>query len=540
MRIVRLITLLGVIALALPASAAAANPNLRVTITDSPDPVAPNDFITYTIDVKNTGTAAAQNVALKATTPANTTFGAFSASGWTLSGPDNAGTITATKSSFAAGASSEFSMLVRVNPSAASGTVIKATTSVSSNPSDPFPRDNAASTTTTVQRPALTVSNADTPDPVAPGHDITYSVGLANTGKGDASTAVVTDAVPPGTTYVSSSAPAGWQINAPAVGGTGNVAFYESSMPKQSGVSFSITVHVDPATAEGTTVTDTATASTSSTEDDTADNSATATTLVSAKADLETTMTVTPPGAVDPDSDLTYQLTVTNHGDVDAQNVTLSDPLPAGTTFVSAAQTAGVAFFCNLPTPGATGTISCNRTTLAHNEFAVFTVVLHVDPGAAGKVIDNTATAASSTAELNPANDSATRSTPINGSSSPPPVGGAADLAIVKPAATTARAGHRKTIRVRVRNLGMLAATGAKLTVTAPSGVKLVGARGCKTKKQRTTCALGGLVAGGKTDVKLVVRPRHAGRFKLHAKVSSKGADSNPANNAAAIKLKAR
>jgi uncharacterized repeat protein (TIGR01451 family) len=542
MRFAALIALLGALALALPASASAASPNLRTTISDAPDPVGANNFITYTIDVKNTGTTAAQNVVLKVPTPAGTHFQQFQgAPGWGLSGPDNSGTIAAATTSLAAGATAEFTMVVRVDAAAASGATIKGSASVSSNPADPFPRDNKASATTTVQRAALTVTNTDSPDPVAPGHDITYQIGVANNGKTDANSVAIKDAVPLGTTFVSAAAPSGWLIFAPAVGGTGDVTFSNSAEPGQTGSSVSITVHVDPATVEGATISDTASVTSSSTEDNTSDNSATVTTLVSSKADLETAMTVTPPGAVDPNSDLTYGLTVTNRGDVDAQAVTLDDQLPAGTTFVSAAQTQGPAFFCNLPTPGATGTIHCNRATLDHTESAAFTVVVHVDPGAGGRTIDNTATAASSTADLNPANDSATRSTRINGSASqPPPPAGAADLAIVKPSTARVRHGHKKTLRIAVTNPGTAVATAARLRVKLPKRLKLVKAKGCSAKKRLVVCRLGDLAAGGKSVVKLVVRPKRRGIYKLKARATSATPDANAANNAATLKLKAR
>src|SRR3954453_23413208 len=202
MRTAAFIALLGALALALPASASAASPNLRTTISDAPDPAGAGNDITYTIDVKNTGTAAAQNVVLKVPTPAGTQFHHFQGySGWTLSGPDNAGTITSTTSSFAAGATAEFVMGVTVNASVPSGTTIKGSASVSSNPADPFPRDNAGSTTTTVELAALTLANADSPDPVAPGHDVTYYVGLVNNGKAGAENVGIADALPPGTTY---------------------------------------------------------------------------------------------------------------------------------------------------------------------------------------------------------------------------------------------------------------------------------------------------------------------------------------------------
>jgi uncharacterized repeat protein (TIGR01451 family) len=556
MRIAPLIALLAAIALVAPASAAASGPNLRTTIGDSPDPVAAGDSIYYTIGLQNNGTAAAQNVSLKAQVPAGTTFTGFSGDGsWMLSAPDGAGKVTATKASVAAGASAQFTLQVTVDPPTPSGTTIKGSASVSSSPADSFPRDNGASTTTTVERVALAVADADSPDPVAPGHDITYYLGLVNTGKANASGVGVADVLPPGTTFVSAAAPAGWFVNSPPVGGTGTVSFFAPSTPAKYGLSFSLTVHVDPGTAEGTTISDTVSVTTHSAEDDTSDNSATATTLVSSKADLDTAMTVLPSGAADPDTDLTYSVSVINRGDVNASDVALSDVVPAGTTFVSATQTQGVPFACSAPAAGQTGTIDCSRTTLAHNEYGIFTVVLHVRADAAGATIANTASAATSTPDLNPANDSATKSTPVTGSGSgsgsgsgtgtppppSPPGGGGADLAVVKPAKPArVRHGHKLAVRVHVLNRGNAVARVARLTVRLPKRLTLVKAKGCTVKKRHVTCALGDLAASGRSTVKLVVRPQRRGTYKLKARATSAAPDAHPADNAATLKLKAR
>jgi uncharacterized repeat protein (TIGR01451 family) len=553
MRIVRLIAFLAAIALTVPTSAAAAGPNLRTTIADGPDPVAAGDSINYTISLENNGTAAAQNVSLKAQVPPGTTFKGFSSDGsWMLSGPDGAGKFTATKSSLAAGTSAQFTFQVEVDPATPAGTTIRGSAAASSSPADSFLRDNSASTTTTVERVALAVANADDPDPVAPGHDITYYLGLVNTGKASASSVGVSDALPPGTTFVSATAPAGWFVNSPPVGGTGPVSFFNPSMPAKSGSSFSITVHVDPGTAEGTMISDTASVSTHSAEDDTADNSATATTLVSSKADVDTAMTVDPAGAADPDTDLTYTVSVINHGDVDASDVALTDAVPSGTTLVSATQATGVPFACTVPPAGGTGTIDCSRATLGHNEYGTFTVVLHVDAGAAGATIDNTASAATSTPDLNPANNSATKSTQVTGGSGPgsgsgsgsgpppPSLPGGADLAIVKPGkAARVRHGHKTTIRVHVVNRARVVATASRLKVKLPKRLKLAKAKGCTVKKRLVTCALGDLAAAGKSTVKLVVRPKRRGTYKLKASVRSAATDPHPADNAATFKLKA-
>src|SRR5215213_4714719 len=56
-------------------------------------------------------------------------------------------------------------------------------------------------------------------------------------------------------------------------------------------------------------------------------------------------------------TDITYTITVTNLGTEDAVSAALSDPIPAGLTFVSLSTPAGWA--CDALTVGAGGTLSC-------------------------------------------------------------------------------------------------------------------------------------------------------------------------------------
>src|SRR5262249_32371807 len=53
--------------------------DLAITETDSPDPVAAGSDLTYTLTVQNNGPSDAQDVALGATLPANTTLVSFTA-----------------------------------------------------------------------------------------------------------------------------------------------------------------------------------------------------------------------------------------------------------------------------------------------------------------------------------------------------------------------------------------------------------------------------------------------------------------------------
>ena len=95
------------------------------------------------------------------------------------------------------------------------------------------------------------------------------------------------------------------------------------------------------------------------------------TSLSASAQDLAVTKTA-PANATAGDS-ITYSLSIANVGTAPASGVTLSDALPAGTTFQSLTQTSGPAFTVSKPAIGQRGTISLSRSTLLggkRNSFA--------------------------------------------------------------------------------------------------------------------------------------------------------------------------
>ncbi|HWG43029.1 MAG TPA: DUF11 domain-containing protein [Gemmataceae bacterium] len=122
----------------------------------------------------------------------------------------------------------------------------------------------------------------------------------------------------------------------------------------------------------------------------------------------------TAPTTVTAGQNITYTLTVTNNGPNALTNVTLSDPLPANTTFVSATTPAG--WTPTTPAVGQNGTVSFNIGTLAANTTATFTVVVQVASNATGgSNIANTATI-TYTGDVNPVSPSVTLNTQVAGS----------------------------------------------------------------------------------------------------------------------------
>ena len=122
-------------------------------------------------------------------------------------------------------------------------------------------------------------------------------------------------------------------------------------------------------------------------------------------ADLSVTKTA--PTSVSTGSSLAYTIGVVNGMADAAEDATLTDTLPAGTTFHSLTAPAG--WSCATPPAGGTGTVSCATSTVAPQASDTFTLVVDVAcelPN--GTNIENTATVASATLDPDPTNNSRT------------------------------------------------------------------------------------------------------------------------------------
>ena len=109
----------------------------------------------------------------------------------------------------------------------------------------------------------------------------------------------------------------------------------------------------------------------------------------------------TGPALVTEGNNVVYTLTARNLGPTIATGVVVTDPVPAGTTFVSAG--AG----CSL----LAGVVRCNAGTLNPGQTVTFTFTVQAGSGTS---IVNTATIAGNQADPNPANNTATVTTEIN------------------------------------------------------------------------------------------------------------------------------
>jgi len=440
---------------------ATANADLQVVSnSDSPDPVLAGNNITYTINVTNNGPTDAASVTLTDAVPTGTTFVSMTQNtGPSFTCTPNTGNCSI--SSLASGASAQFTLVVKVNSNAANNSIITDTASISSSTADGTPGNNSATATTTVNTQAdLSVTNADSPDPVSAGGNITYTINVANNGPSDAASVTLSDTVPANTTFVSFSAPAGWTPSTPAVGGTGTVTATKASLASAGTAPFTLVVKVSNSANGSTVITDTATISATTTDPTPGNNSATATTNVNGQADVSVTNSGTPTPNVFAGNNITYSITVSNAGPDPALNVQLTDAAPANTTFVSMTQNTGPSFTC---TPN---TANCSISSLASGASANFSFVVKVNSNTAkNTTITDTATITSPT-DTTAGNNTAQVTTNVDTQ---------ADVSVTKTGPLTAIApGGNITYSITVANSGPSDAASVQLTDAVPANTTFV------------------------------------------------------------------
>src|SRR5205807_4538036 len=133
------------------------------------------------------------------------------------------------------------------------GTVLSNTASESSAMTDPDASDNAATATTTVAAAAdLAVTKSDAPDPVTAGNNLTYTIGVANTGPSDAGAVSLTDKLPAGTSLVTAAPSQG------TCSGTTTVTCNLGALANGAAAGVTLTVHVGAGVTGGTVLSNTA------------------------------------------------------------------------------------------------------------------------------------------------------------------------------------------------------------------------------------------------------------------------------------------
>jgi len=167
------------------------------------------------------------------------------------------------------------------------------------------------------------------------GSTVTFNISLQNNGPTSATNPGFSDTLPAGTVFSAITKPTGWTCQTPSVGATGTVVCAEPSEPAGGGSNaFKITVKVLSSTAGGTRITNSATASSSTSDPSPGNNTDSVTVNVDTLADVSVTISDSPDPVLNGETVL-YTMVVTNHGPSDAAGLVLDMPAPPSTTGVS-------------------------------------------------------------------------------------------------------------------------------------------------------------------------------------------------------------
>jgi uncharacterized repeat protein (TIGR01451 family) len=377
---------------------------------------------------------------------------------------DTVGTISCTIATLTVGNTANFTFVFHIPPATPPGTPFTNIANVATATDPNSENDSATAGTVTPFPPQgdmfITKSG---PAGAGPDSDVVYTITIGNAGPDDASTVSLDDTLPGTMTFVSmvqNNGPA-MVCSTPPAGTGGTVTCTAATFAAGASATFTLTGHIPAGTQSGTSFENVATVTSSN--DPNSENDSSSSLLIVSSADVA--VVKSGPPSVTAGDDITYTITVSNGGPDTALDVTLNDPLPPNTTFVSLTQNNGPVAACTQPPVGTNGTVSCNFVALANGVSAQFTLVVE-----AGNTlsVSNTATVTTTSADNNQGNNtSATVTTSVSPS---------ADLNVVKTGPTTIVAGTDITYTVTFTNDGPSAADGVAITDQLPAGTTFVSA----------------------------------------------------------------
>ncbi len=482
---------------------------------DLSDPVGPTDGLIYQITVSNDGPSDAQGVQVVDTLDANVTFASASPECLTA-----ANEVTCNIGTLPAGQSVNLLIAVNVNDIQPPVTLTNYA-AVSTTTTDPDEGNNNDTEETSVEDlpgPSADVAITKSADPtsVFAGQNANYTLNITNNGPQVATNVRVLDIIPFGTTVVSLTAvnPDDGDAYCSASG-----SCYLGTMNVSTAASVQMVLQVNP-DYQDTTLVNTAHVMSDQADTDPSNNITDASVDVSTSADIEIDKT----DLVDPVNAgeiIHYEINVTNHGPSDAQDVEITDGVPANTTFVSASADCSLNF----------GAVICSLGTIPAGETSTVMIQVKVDQSVPDNTdILNTSTVTSSTDDPVPSNNEDSETTTAIQSPYSP-----TDLSITKgdnPDPVTA--GQNLLYTLVVTNNGPAPATSVQVIDLLPSGVTYVGSSSTKGAcSSGVHCLLGDMAVDEIVTITIEVNvdSDQTSGLSNFAFVTSLNPDSNPDNN---------
>jgi uncharacterized repeat protein (TIGR01451 family) len=373
------------------------NADLQVTKT-CPGTVTAGNNIVYTIKVKNNGPDTATSVYMDDTLPSGVTWISTSTSQGTCDDPTGSPQVIHCDIDFMQPGDEEtITIVVNVPGGTANGTVLTNSATVGGAVTETNTANNTDTCETTVNTPtggSVDVSVDKTcpgSDVVAGGANFDYTITVTNnSGSTDATSVTLTDSLPGGVTFVSSTP------GSPICTESGGIVTCDlGTITAGSHVDVTITVQANPSTRG--TITNTASVALTGQTNTSESSSDSCETNVVGQADLSITKPCQ--GTVHAGSEIDYTITVHNDGPSTATDTQVVDTLPTGVTFVSATSSQGSG--C---TYDGVVTVTCDLGTIAPSGSATITLTVQVNIGTTGS-ISNTASVSSAETDPDPDNN---------------------------------------------------------------------------------------------------------------------------------------
>jgi uncharacterized repeat protein (TIGR01451 family) len=444
--------------------------------------------IAYTLTVVNRGPSDAQGVAITDTLPVPVTFIATDAPcSETFTGSR---LVVCTVGTLVAGAAAQYRILVRADADIEPGTSLENVAEVTSATRELNPTNNRADADTSIVGLADLVLDKSGPATAVAGDLVTYTIRTRNNGPSTAKAVDIKDQLPPGVTLQNATV----QRSGAGTAACGGTVCQVGDMAVGEFVTVTVVARVDPGLTG--VLTNTAAIFSATPDPDGSNNSDTVISPVTALAwiTIEKSDDIFDPAP--PGSPVAYAIEVRNEGPSDAVDVTVTDALPAGMSYLGSRPAV-----CSEATPGL---VSCSLGRLRAGDSKLVQIFVRISMQVAGgTVLRNIATVATTTPTTPDSKLQDIEETRVEEQTGPP-----ADLDVVKQSSgAIIEPGAPFTYTLIVTNKGPQTARDAKLVDVLPLQVSLISVtsdQGLCT--EGILCLLGNIAPGARVTVRVAVR----------------------------------
>ncbi len=447
-----------------------APPQLRITKSTPQVIVNPNGLIYYAIRIENVGQSAAQNVVLSDTIPAGTTFQS-SDSGCT----SNGSTVSCYLNSIPPNQGRTVNMVFQVRNTAACEQVVTNTARVEATSIAPI-SSNPVSTTVKCNPPTLTITKTPQQNEVSKNGTIGYAILVTNTGNSPAANVVVTDEVPAGLTFQSS--------DSGCVQNNTNVVCNLDALPVSQSRTVNLMFRVNDTAACGPLLNK---AHVRATNLDQVTSTPAIVTVRCASPVLQVEKEALRPN-INQNETITYRIRVINHTQTVAQNVVMTDQVPAGLVYQSSdanCSLQGTNVVCQLGTLNGVETRTINLTFAPAANVQCNVPISNVARAVGTGVAEVVSQPANVTVNCQPARLTVTKAVQQ----------------------TTVQRGGNISYSIVVTNNGQSVANSVQLGDLFPVGTSYVSSdNNCAVSGMGLLCNLGNLTVGASRTIALTLR----------------------------------